>query len=501
MVITCYSCSTSFNLKESLLKPEGTKVRCSRCRHFFKVYPPVHEIINESEDFSDPDLDAGITLVMEDDEPAAESDENKFIPEVKPFKNKKIHTPDQREAIASETENNIPGLELDESEFDYLELAGLEIDADLGIEDDAPTVTFPRNQTDPEFGKDENELEAIDEDVPELELEIDTSGLGLDDHEMDEEVLDSLDFDTLTNNLEQPSVQVSVLDDDPEFELEFNTEPEPAEKGSKRPEPQYASDKFAAVGKNEFSRNGEALEEDTDAEMSLLEGREVTEDEYPKNDDKGPAPLKIGRTWLQKSYPEGLDINGGAAMEKIKSIFKNPAVILILFLVIIGGACIASLMAGYRIPILSNINIPFLNQIPKKEPPPKTPLAPIPNQKNLDAKYVDNSIAGKLFVITGSVENPSTFSYSHIQVKGELISKDGVAVKTGFAFCGNIVPDEILKTGKLADINTALSEKNGTHVSNVNIKPGASVPYMLIFSNLQDQLKTFTVQVNTFDKD
>ncbi|MBF0211716.1 MAG: zinc-ribbon domain-containing protein, partial [Desulfamplus sp.] len=40
MIITCEKCSTKFNLDESLLKKEGSKVRCSMCKHIFKTYPP-----------------------------------------------------------------------------------------------------------------------------------------------------------------------------------------------------------------------------------------------------------------------------------------------------------------------------------------------------------------------------------------------------------------------------------------------------------------------------
>lgn len=40
MRITCESCTTTFNLDERLLKPAGSKVRCSNCRHVFLAFPP-----------------------------------------------------------------------------------------------------------------------------------------------------------------------------------------------------------------------------------------------------------------------------------------------------------------------------------------------------------------------------------------------------------------------------------------------------------------------------
>ena len=39
MIIICKSCKTRYNLDEGLLKPTGSKVRCSSCRYIFLAYP------------------------------------------------------------------------------------------------------------------------------------------------------------------------------------------------------------------------------------------------------------------------------------------------------------------------------------------------------------------------------------------------------------------------------------------------------------------------------
>ena len=40
MILTCEKCDTSFSFDESLIKPSGSKVRCSKCRSVFVVHPP-----------------------------------------------------------------------------------------------------------------------------------------------------------------------------------------------------------------------------------------------------------------------------------------------------------------------------------------------------------------------------------------------------------------------------------------------------------------------------
>ena len=50
MIITCSQCGVSFNLNEDLLKPAGSKVRCSKCKHIFTAYPPETEPVVEPEE-------------------------------------------------------------------------------------------------------------------------------------------------------------------------------------------------------------------------------------------------------------------------------------------------------------------------------------------------------------------------------------------------------------------------------------------------------------------
>ncbi|HHP7233957.1 MAG TPA: DUF3426 domain-containing protein [Desulfobacterales bacterium] len=40
MIVTCDACGTSFNFDEKMIKPGGSKVRCSKCQSIFTAYPP-----------------------------------------------------------------------------------------------------------------------------------------------------------------------------------------------------------------------------------------------------------------------------------------------------------------------------------------------------------------------------------------------------------------------------------------------------------------------------
>ncbi|MDO9109410.1 MAG: DUF3426 domain-containing protein [Desulfatirhabdiaceae bacterium] len=46
MIVTCEACFTTFNLNDELIKPSGSKVRCSKCHKVFKVFPFVPEDVS-----------------------------------------------------------------------------------------------------------------------------------------------------------------------------------------------------------------------------------------------------------------------------------------------------------------------------------------------------------------------------------------------------------------------------------------------------------------------
>jgi serine/threonine-protein kinase len=47
MIVKCEKCRVAFNVNDNLIKPEGTKLRCSKCKHIFTVHPPQKPVIQE----------------------------------------------------------------------------------------------------------------------------------------------------------------------------------------------------------------------------------------------------------------------------------------------------------------------------------------------------------------------------------------------------------------------------------------------------------------------
>ena len=85
MIVTCNECESSFNVDDSLIKADGSKVRCSKCSSVFVVYPDISdaEIGEDADDFSfemDEDLGADLDSDEEIDDLAIEGSAGDDLP-------------------------------------------------------------------------------------------------------------------------------------------------------------------------------------------------------------------------------------------------------------------------------------------------------------------------------------------------------------------------------------------------------------------------------------
>jgi predicted Zn finger-like uncharacterized protein len=69
MNVKCEKCRSEFNLSETLLKKEGSTVRCSVCKNIFKVFPPEADLFEGAldTDFSDTAMEETVALDMPPD--------------------------------------------------------------------------------------------------------------------------------------------------------------------------------------------------------------------------------------------------------------------------------------------------------------------------------------------------------------------------------------------------------------------------------------------------
>ncbi|MDY0221177.1 MAG: DUF3426 domain-containing protein [Desulfobacterium sp.] len=534
MVITCEKCSTRFNLDESLLRKEGSKVRCCRCRHVFTAFPSTTPVLlddmprqekssKESPDkiqekidpdfFMEPgpgafsldneldnELDLGFSfdpddLTLDDD---LELDQNHLL-DIGP------ETSESSQGIKTDGYSHGTGLEFDD-DMDFENQLELELEEYGELDLSTPDLTSLDSDSDMDFHLDMNLDQDLDSD---LNLDLDTAEPGM---------------DLLVNGIQEEAGHgIEPGDDDTQddLNLEFELEMEPD-------------------GLDKFPSDPGTEELEQDEEINLAEFHEVLEagdsdlkvenpEEFPLDDSlESPAPDEIDDhefsnrdRGMQSADPDkGEKPQLLPVLEEedettiapphldygINEPFKRPikarkSITIILLLAILTlVAYSACIFYGVKIPYISTVKVPYLSNFLAPEPPAPEPVNLAPDKQSVNGRFVTNTTAGTLFVITGKVTNTSNVTLSKIKVKGTLITRDKVKAKTKIVPCGNLIPEDQLKNGEMSQINLLLAGETGNNSSNDNIQPGQSIPFMIVFSDLPENLENFTVNTEEFER-
>ena len=454
MIITCKACNASFNLNESLLKPEGSKVRCSKCKEVFMAYPPA-----PPEEVKKPDeILSGLDLELE-----------------------------------QETKDSETG-QLDDSEFDELDLPDLD---KLFAEEEVPEKQGDADEAIEDFELDlDLDLAPESEKVPEpVEAQAKTE---------EPDILDLSDIEELLD-LEEPATEEEDGMEPEEFELELDTDTEPEiekvledDKASVEPEALEEIDlsdiemMFDTEEEEAEPVDSPLVEETSETELDeietaadKLETVEFSETEEIEQkfeiEDTGEDDL---------SEEEIVDEQPVVATTKpaVKKRISKPLIVF-LILALLGGG-------GYGIYVLldfMNIEIPFVSNYFK--PQISDPAGNLKiDTLDVESAFVKNTKAGKLFAITGKIKNGYSDARNYIRVTGKLYTKGKILVQEETVFCGNVLSDIELSNLELSAIKKRLSNRIGDNNSNIGVKPGQELPFMIVFSKLPGNLEEFAVE-------
>jgi predicted Zn finger-like uncharacterized protein len=119
--------------------------------------------------------------------------------------------------------------------------------------------------------------------------------------------------------------------------------------------------------------------------------------------------------------------------------------------------------------------------------------------RNLIGYYETKTRAGNLFIIKGQVANMGRTRKSGIRVHAALLDgKDQpLAEKTSFA--GTVLSGENLRTATREKIEEALSNRFGEKLVNMDVAPGKSVPFMVVFFDAPEGIGAYRLEAKDSD--
>ena len=419
-------------------------------------------------DLDDLDLDA----LEEEVEPVDDSDDTSLAGEL------------EEAPLAADDGLDLDDLDLDDVAGAPADEEGLD-DLDLGIGggDDLLSENEVSSQEEIAAGElDISELEAVF-DAPDDEDDLAGEEVEEYDLEFDMEMLD--DADAAEPEAEALSDSADELDlGEVETMLDGGDE-EPA---------LSAGDADAADEELDLDLDLEEMEPDAVGDLSM-EG----EDAAAEYDGDEPSPAFADTMDMETLEKDSMALESAEAVDdatpavapprpKRKASIGKPvkifALVFILLAAIGGGLHTAVNVMGIHIPFVSD----FLNP----QPDNVNRLEII--QGTVRSKFVDNNKAGKLFMITGRVTNGYDMPRNFISITGKLYGKGKKLVATQTVFAGNMLTAIEQATLDLPSINKRLRNRVGEKKKNMNVKPGAGLPFMVVFANLPAQLEEFTVE-------
>jgi predicted Zn finger-like uncharacterized protein len=484
MVIECSQCHTRFRLADEKVKPGGTKVRCSKCKNVFKVLPPQPEPEPEPAFTPQPEVSGGGEELDFGDfnmeRLPDEEEETGFGP---PFETERADSSD----FTTATDQS---LSEEEGAFSF------------GFEDSAAhQENFPSEGEDFSFtDKPENALSeehtyqegATGEGEPTF-----GEGDGSDDFEFnvegetnpstefsfgDEETPGGFSFE------EDESAEFSFEDEEPVGDYSFDETEEPlgaGEEPSWGEEVPFSPETSVTAGATDLDFGGMSFGEGNAGAASSGKGQEAP---YPEpGSPSPPSEPRMAETGPGRESAAPKRVLP-PPVKRRRSPFRGVLIFIILLLLALCGIAAYFYLHG---------GVPNLMQLADRIVSAGQPSASQGQIRvvGLSGSFATNKEAGQLFVIRGKAVNGYPDARSAIAVKGIIYNKAGKPLLQQTVFAGNPLDEQSLGNLPFAKIEESMHNQFGDSLSNLNIAPGKSIPFTIVFRELPPDLAEFAVEV------
>jgi hypothetical protein len=261
----------------------------------------------------------------------------------------------------------------------------------------------------------------------------------------------------------------------------------------------------------EGAGEGAAEEEFDKAFEEALEDAEtvvtVSPDQIPEEEEEEPANLEEameraaeieeevtrGETERQDADAPTVAIDREKAAPAKRKKIKPPRskvfpIIIILILIIFGGGAGLVFFAPEYLP-------DFLSFL---KPAPKRDLTDVGVRRlsfnGVNGAFAQSETLGQIFVVKGLVTNNYPKGRNFILIRGAILDTNGKVIKNKMVYAGNPFTERELVTFTLEQIKKRSKNRLGLNRMNFNIRPGKSIPFMVVFEKLPENLSEFTVE-------
>ncbi|MGE5247996.1 MAG: DUF3426 domain-containing protein [Verrucomicrobiota bacterium] len=122
------------------------------------------------------------------------------------------------------------------------------------------------------------------------------------------------------------------------------------------------------------------------------------------------------------------------------------------------------------------------------------PSGPRYELKNVIGYYDSGAAAPRILVIKGQVTNLSRMAKSGIRVHAVLLDNKEQALAEQTVYAGNVLAGAKLKTEDRGALEKALANPFGDRLSNMDVQPGKTVPFMVLFFDAPESIDSYRLE-------
>ncbi|MCP4681141.1 MAG: DUF3426 domain-containing protein [Desulfobacterales bacterium] len=108
--------------------------------------------------------------------------------------------------------------------------------------------------------------------------------------------------------------------------------------------------------------------------------------------------------------------------------------------------------------------------------------------------FVNSEESRNLYVINGTAINNYPKKRRFIRIRASILDDKGREIRTKQVYAGNTFEEEKIKSMSIEEIDEAMENRFGMGRRNFNVAPGGTIPFMIVFGSLPENLGEFTVE-------
>jgi predicted Zn finger-like uncharacterized protein len=114
--------------------------------------------------------------------------------------------------------------------------------------------------------------------------------------------------------------------------------------------------------------------------------------------------------------------------------------------------------------------------------------------RNLIGYYDNTSKAGRMFVIKGQVANVGQTARGSIRIHAALLDNTNKMLAEKTVYAGNVLGGEALRVADKEAIEKTLASPFGEGLANMDVAPGKSVPFMVVFLDIPEGIDAYRLE-------